>query len=397
MRTKVKLKGGISLIVLVITIIVMIILAAAIILSLSNSGIIGKANKAKTDTDISNAKDLVAMAHADWMLDEAKIKENDDTITSFSNYAEKKLQEAGYKVGAGEGAYTVTEDGEVYTGLTETARTAVKAGIKVGDEVKYDAVLTEKSYTTDGSERSSTGAADSTKTQTVSIEVDTWRYIGLGEDGSLLIAPDMRKKTGTYGKLTLGDKGGYLNGPTMLNTVCDALYTVAGKGKAQSMNIDIVNKILEYNGPKGIYFDDNFDTIETAEAMTIGEIETKLNSKLARDYVLEGKDLGEYKSDYYEINKTEHANRITKDTVKQNLVYQAETYWLASSCNLASFCDGCAYFSVRNVFSSIVNTSAVFYSDGNPQSYTYAVRPYVSLTTNVQKTMENGKTVWTLS
>ena len=98
MRTKVKLKGGISLIVLVITIRVMIILAAAIILSLSNSGIIGKANKAKTDTDISNAKDLVAMAHADWMLDEAKIKENDNTITSFSNYAEKKLQEAGYKV-----------------------------------------------------------------------------------------------------------------------------------------------------------------------------------------------------------------------------------------------------------------------------------------------------------
>ncbi len=93
----------------------MIILAAAIILSLSNSGIIGKANKAKTDTDVSNAKDLVAMAHADWMLDEAKIMAEDSSITSFGKYAEKKLKEAGYKVGAGTGSYEVTDSGDVYT------------------------------------------------------------------------------------------------------------------------------------------------------------------------------------------------------------------------------------------------------------------------------------------
>ena len=86
----IRRKRGISLIVLVITIIVMIILATAIILSLSNSGIIGKANKAKTETDVSNAKDVVAMAHADWMLDEVKIMADDSSITSFGKYAEKK-------------------------------------------------------------------------------------------------------------------------------------------------------------------------------------------------------------------------------------------------------------------------------------------------------------------
>ena len=398
MRTKVKLKGGISLIVLVITIIVMIILAAAIILSLSNSGIIGKANKAKTDTDISNAKDLVAMAHADWMLDEAKIKENDNTITSFSNYAEKKLQEAGYKVGAGEGAYTVTEDGEVYTGLTETARAAIAAGIKIGDEVKYSAVLTAKSYTTDGSERTSTGAADSTKTQTVKTNTSyTWKYIGLGEDGSLLIAPDMTGTIGADYKLTLRDKGGYINGPKMLNTICDALYTVEGKGKAQSMNIELVNKLLEYNGPKGRYFDTSYKEIETTEAMTIAELETKFNSKLSRDYVPEGKDLGEYKSDGYSINKTNHASRITKDTVRQNLVYQKNGYWLASPCADANLGAGCAYFYVSSVYSTYVGVYCMFGSNGYTSSAAFAVRPYVSLTSNVQKTTENGKTVWTLS
>ena len=380
----------------------MIILAAAIILSLSNSGIIGKANKAKTDTDISNAKDLVAMAHADWMLDEAKIKENDSTITSFSNYAEKKLQEAGYKVGAGEGAYTVTEDGEVYTGLTETARTAVTSGIKIGDEVKYSAVLTAKSYTTDGSERTSTGAADSTEKQTVKTNTSyTWKYIGLGEDGSLLIAPDMTGTIGDDYKLTLADKGGYLNGPIMLNTICDALYTVEGKGKAQSMNIELVNKILEYNGPKGSYDyrDDEYiyQFTETAEAMAIEEIETKLNSKLLRNYVPEGKDLGEYKSDCYSINKTKHASRITKDTVKQNLVYQANEYWLASPCVHANFSGGGADFEIRYVNSADVRVANMFYSSNLTGNSTFAVRPCVYLTSNVQKTTENGKTVWTLS
>ena len=380
----------------------MIILATAIILSLSNSGIIGKANKAKTDTDISNAKDLVAMAHADWMLDEAKIKENDNTITSFSNYAEKKLQEAGYKVGAGEGAYTVTEDGEVYTGLTETARTAVTSGIKIGDEVKYSAVLTAKSYTTDGSEVSSDGKPNSTNKKTVKTNTSyTWRYIGLGEDGSLLIAPDMTGTIGDDYKLTLGDKGGYLNGPKMLNTICDALYTVEGKGKAQSMNIELVNKLLEYNGPKGTYFyldDAAIPTTEkTTEAMTIAELETKFNSKLARDYVPEGKDLGEYKSDYYYINKTYHASRITKDTVKQNLVYQANTYWLASPCVDANLDIGYASFHVRCVNSTSVDATNMFNPYVSDSSFPCAVRPYVSLTSNVQKTTENGKTVWTLS
>jgi Tfp pilus assembly protein PilE len=49
-----KEKQGISLIVLVITIIVMIILAASVVITLSNSGIIGKANEAVIQMDLKN-------------------------------------------------------------------------------------------------------------------------------------------------------------------------------------------------------------------------------------------------------------------------------------------------------------------------------------------------------
>jgi len=62
-------KKGISLIVLVITIIVMIILASAILISLSNSGIIGKANEAVKASDLKAVQNVAALAWAEAYLD----------------------------------------------------------------------------------------------------------------------------------------------------------------------------------------------------------------------------------------------------------------------------------------------------------------------------------------
>ena len=65
-----KRNKGISLIVLVITIIVMIVLAGAIILSLNNAGIIGKANQAVTETNEATVKQLAELKWAEAYLDE---------------------------------------------------------------------------------------------------------------------------------------------------------------------------------------------------------------------------------------------------------------------------------------------------------------------------------------
>ena len=104
-------KRGISLIVLVITIIVMIILATSIILSLNGSGIIGRANKAKKDTDYQSAKEVAVMAKVDWdlMSDEQKIANGG----TFSVYAQTRLQQAGFPE-SGNGSYEVTNEGVVY-------------------------------------------------------------------------------------------------------------------------------------------------------------------------------------------------------------------------------------------------------------------------------------------
>lgn len=70
----VKLKDGISMIVLVITIVVMIILAGAVILTLKNTGIIGKANLAKVETDLSALMEEVKVKRGERELKDQDIK-----------------------------------------------------------------------------------------------------------------------------------------------------------------------------------------------------------------------------------------------------------------------------------------------------------------------------------
>ena len=64
-----KKKQGISLIVLVITIIVMIVLAAAVVLTLNNTGIIGKANEAVEKTNLKEVEQLASIVWAEEFMD----------------------------------------------------------------------------------------------------------------------------------------------------------------------------------------------------------------------------------------------------------------------------------------------------------------------------------------
>ena len=63
------MKKGISLIVLVITIIVMIIIAATVVISLSNTGIIDRADQAVQLTNEKQVQDLAAMVWAEKYMD----------------------------------------------------------------------------------------------------------------------------------------------------------------------------------------------------------------------------------------------------------------------------------------------------------------------------------------
>ena len=395
MRTKVKLKGGISLIVLVITIIVMIILAAAIILSLSNSGIIGKANKAKTDSDAASIKEYANTLMAEWELMTSAEQEATGCTTNVE-YANKKLTEKGYK-------RELTADGK--TVMNEAATAAVKAGIKIGDVVTGYTV-TEKSYTTSGEENTAPNNTETDPTkQTVTTNTDiTWKYLGVNANGELEIMAVLSEKdeikdtAGKQLKVKLSGKGGYLKGPDMLNTICEKLYSVSGVGTARSMNIEDVNNILGYTGPKGAYYDNKGNEVKTPTALRIGEIESKLGTTLATRTTPDGKDLGTYYSDCYDINKESDVSKM-KNPENVDLVYNAKNwYWLASPCVGAYFDGSCAEFDVRAVRSIYVGTLSGFYSFGDSGSSTCAVRPVVKLNTSVKLTKDaSNANTWNIT
>ncbi|MBR6688485.1 MAG: type II secretion system protein [Clostridia bacterium] len=74
-------KNGISLIVLVITIIVMIILAASIVITLSNTGVINRANEAVDKTNEKQVQALAALTWADVYMDNLRGQDLIDKVT----------------------------------------------------------------------------------------------------------------------------------------------------------------------------------------------------------------------------------------------------------------------------------------------------------------------------
>ena len=387
-----KNKSGISLIVLVITIIVMIILAAAIILSLSNSGIIGKANKAKTDSDTASLKEYVNTLRAEWELMTEAERTNSGAST-FETYANKKLEANGYKV-------MLSDDGVL---MNEAATAAVKAGIKVGDVVT-GYTLDVATYTTDGSENTG-DLIYSTETdpqpQTVTTNTDiTWKYLGVNANGEMEIMADLStaNTAAANTQVTLGGKGGYLKGPGLLNTICEKLYSKDGIGTARSMNIDDVNNILGYTGPKGRYYDNNGNEVKTPTALRIGDIDKKLGTSLGTITTTpDGRELSTYYADYYYINKTS-TDITNSDDETKSLVYNAKNrYWLASPCVDAYFDRSSAGFGVRYVSSTNVDERSECYSSGDATNDCFAIRPVVTLNSNVKLTPNADKTEWSIS
>ena len=102
-----KRKQGISLIVLVITIIVMIILAAAVVVSLNNTGIIGKANEAVNKTNLKQVEQMASLYWADAFSDGLRGEYlEEEVLGKLEDYTDD------YDFIVTDGGVTVTEKGE---------------------------------------------------------------------------------------------------------------------------------------------------------------------------------------------------------------------------------------------------------------------------------------------
>ena len=155
-----KKKNAISLIVLVITIIVMAILAATVIITLSNTNIINKAQKAKESANQATEKETLSVALAEWKIEERK------GTKTFEEFMKEKFGEGNVTKISEEEVTVTMESGNEYEAKTEGT---ITKPIAIGSYVQYD--MPYKDMYSDIEYTATTG----------------WRYLGKDDAGNTLI------------------------------------------------------------------------------------------------------------------------------------------------------------------------------------------------------------------
>jgi len=382
-------KKGISLIVLVITIIVMIVLAGAIILSLNNSGIIGKANEAVKSTDEATLKELAQLGWAEAYADGAR------TAEELKVGVEKALEDNNLK--PEDYLLNVTTKGV-------TAKLLTNAWIKDGLTVKKgkDTLIIGQSVTYDE------GA----------VYDGGWKVLGADADGNLLIMSDADVANVKLGDSTVAKAHtSWLNGTSTITEAVQTAIPLATANNAVSVrsieaeDIDKVtgydktaygkrtiyeygNEIIyTYNGTgyptytgsngatgnltrdhssKGFYWSDG-KTLHYVEASDLTNAENN------------GKEIAKLTSDYYGY---EGASQISADTDAYKMLFGTSdsylTYWLANSilCVFTGNEFG-NFFGMSRVYNGSVNNSLVFSTDGYLRSTNLGTRAVITLSSDI--------------
>ena len=219
-----KRNKGISLIVLVITIIVMIILAGAIILSLNNAGIIGKANQAVDASNEAQIKNIVQVYWAEAYASGLRKKTDLETAV-YSKIDASKLDVSEY------GIAVTTKGVKVVKGWVQDELVVRKGKqvLNIGDNIDYD----------------------ETAGGTVSVEENvTWQILGASDNGELLILSSCLSAGQLIGA-AVGDFEGacksWLGAIDTLDSRCQQFKNGRSATGARSLRIDDVDKITGYD------------------------------------------------------------------------------------------------------------------------------------------------------
>lgn len=261
-----------------------------------------------------------------------------------------------------------------------------KNNIKVGTEVKGYKTSGITKHETTGTENTGDNGYSTTDTAQVAniIEVTsepTWRYMGMDADGNVMIMADV---TDASPKMTLSGTGGFMQGASVLNDVCDVIYS-SSMGKAENMNLNHVIKLLAYDGPKYCYHNANTNKDEYSdEILTYQKLTEMFPGKnipgfgtISNNLVSNGITIDINSDDINEKNNTKY-------------VYQSVKYWLSNTAIILNVDGVDSNFGNFMVTNSKIWPQTLTWSDGYDNSDTCALRPVVTLMPNVLASYSNG-------
>ena len=255
--------------------------------------------------------------------------------------------------------------------------------IKVGDYVAYTPTG-ESSYPVNGT-YSGTGTE-----QVINKESLNWRVLDKTQEGKVRLI----SATPTETTVKLQGANGYNNAVYILDELCNTLYK-GENATAKSLKIeDIQNKmnlsVWNYNNAAsyGSTFNPSKKQYPLMFAQEMGQIVNGRSGSLdlsEQPSIMTGTGTAStwtVKYTYWDKHSMGASNYV--DPMYHELFHTAatDTYWLSSRCvNAGGYY---AHFFVRFVASSDVNAGDLFVSNGSVGSFTYRVRPVVSLESNVE-------------
>ena len=415
MRKQKRKEQGITLIALVVTIVVLLILAAVSISMLTGeNGIITQAQNSKEESEIGEEKEEISLAYSGAIGKKQNTNITAGDMQDQFDYNGTKAQASGniniqfteskrwYKIVGGEieGPY----EGEPQKTLVDMFKQAQADNcnlthetcsnpdhLHIGDYLDYNPV--EGKNTTVYQEETGVSMSQRYVVDTST----TWRVLGLNEAGTKIVmisgSPIKREGDASDPYLHLCGAEGYVYCEDTLDKICN-IYENDYAREARSIRIEDINQALGIAKEGNIVYKKG-DTSKTnidewgvlGRTYTYQEGDYSPESYLGLETITPGVTTVTADAYYYDY---ENPNLIDQDSVLWNVLFDGTTFeknyaksYLLASPGVRVYEYG-AYFASGLVGVGNAGTGLnLFNSDGSMTEYYYAVRPVVSLKSNI--------------